>query len=86
MLYQESPDWVCPYLGSVEHQLDFKERHKGQYVGGLLCQACLTKEAADWKKRGIPLPKKADDEFVKCGFVRLVPKEVEATVLGCESE
>ena len=56
--YQEDMEWECPYLGDVEHQMAFQERHQGKHVGGFLCYPCFVKETKDWQSRGLPIPVK----------------------------
>lgn len=75
--YQEDPEWICPYLGTPEHQLAFKEKHQGKYVGGFICYPCMAMEATDWQKRGLPLPEKIDERFITSGWVRIIEKDEE---------
>jgi hypothetical protein len=69
--YKTDADWVCPYLGTMEHQSEFKKKHEGECVGGLLCLPCFIKERADWRSRGWVVPTHVDDEWIKIGYVTI---------------
>ena len=70
--YKTDADWVCPYLGSVEHQREFKKKHEGECVGGFLCIHCFVKETMDWRSRGWEVPTQFDVEWLNSGWVKIV--------------